>query len=88
MRMRIHSFTHTSTFNCRIIYFARLKRRLLGLWGSWATGRSRHHSCVAGRAGMSQSQPGPLGQFAAPEARRHRPRVPRSLVPPGLCVRL
>ena len=30
------------------------------------------------------SQPGPLGQFAAPEARRHRPRVPLSLVPPVL----
>ena len=24
----------------------------------------------------SLSQPGPLGLFAAPEARRHRPRVP------------
>jgi hypothetical protein len=56
----------------------------------WASGRSRggrlalssskHRERERERTQVVRrrvvSQPGPLGQFAAPEARRHRPRVP------------
>ena len=47
-------------------------RRLLKLQGVVPVQAAR------GGGGDDVSQPGPLGLFAAPEARRHRPRVPLS----------